>query len=233
MHTSKSTIHTWIHEYSDLCPIIPLRQHFTSEENVVFTKRFEHENLDYEFMYHRYKLNTLAKELFPGLYTYITRFEQGCPDVFFEVGKRCSQPLFKVAVDATSERNNLACKMAAFAVQAATGNRERHRLVEQFMVINDSATVACEVPVWYWEKQKDTGVTGHIDLIQIRNNRVYILDYKPAADHEKKAPWQLYHYAIALSFRTKISLQHMRCAWFDEHSYYEYRPSTAIVNEQS
>lgn len=119
--------------------------------------------------------------------------------------------------------------MAAFAVQAARDNRERHILVERFMVINDKATIACEIPVWYWDKTIDNGVTGHIDMLQVRNDLVYILDYKPDASRNKKAPWQLYHYAVALSYRTKLSLEDIRCAWFDEESYFEYSPSEANV----
>jgi len=56
------------------------------------------------------------------------------------------------------------------------------------MIINDKATIACEVPVWYWEKNIDNGVTGHIDMLQVRNDLVYILDYKPDAYKDKKAP---------------------------------------------
>jgi transposase-like protein len=229
--TGKSTIHSWINEFRDLCPISSAKQYFSDSGeygNVLFTKRFEHENLDYEFMYHKYKLDVLAREQFSGLAKYITRFERGCPDVFFEVGERCSKPNFEVKVKA-KKKTNLACRMAGFAVQAARNNYERHNLVERFMLINDKATIACEVPVWYWEKDIDNGITGHIDILQVRNNLVYILDYKPGAAKEKKASWQLYHYALALSFRTKVSLKDIRCAWFDEDAYYEYNPAEVDI----
>jgi len=226
--TGRSTVHLWIKEFQDLCPITTMRKRFSGSANVLFTKRFEHENLDYEFMYHKYKLDVFVREKFPGLAKYITRFEKGCPNVFFEVGERCSKPMSEVQVKA-KKNVNLACKMAAFAVQAAIDNRERHKVVETFMVINDKATIAREIPVWYWEKNIDNGVTGHIDMLQVRNDLVYILDYKPSASKEKKAPWQLYYYALALSFRTKIPLDNIRCAWFDETVYYEYSPIKARV----
>lgn len=226
--TGRSTVHLWIKEFQDLCPIAPMRDRFTGYADVLFIKRFEHENLNYEFMYHKYKLDVLVRRRFPNLVRYITGFEKGCPDMFFEVGERCSKPKFEVNVKA-KKKVNLACKMAGFAVQAARDNRERHKLVERFMLINDKATIACEVPVWYWDKKLDNGVTGHIDMLQVRNDLIYILDYKPGASKDKKAPWQLYHYALALSFRTKIPLKHMRCAWFDETVYYEYSPIEASV----
>lgn len=226
--TSKTTVHSWLKTFQDICPISPIRTNFSFYDKVLFTKKFEHENLDYEFMYHKYKLDVLVRKRFPGLATYITRFENGCPDEFFEIGERCSQPKFTTKIK-SKRRVNLACKMAGFAVQSKRNNRERHDLVEKFMIINDRATIACEVPVWYWEKSIDSGITGHIDILQERNNHVYILDYKPGAIKDKKAPKQLYHYAVALSFRAKIPFEHIRCAWFDDKAYYEYSPSEADV----
>jgi len=69
-------------------------------------------------------------------------------------------------------------------------------------------------------------------MIQVRNNLVYLVDYKPNAAKDKKAPNQLYHYAKALSYRTKIPLDKIRCAWFDEESYFEYEPASAKVKQR-
>ena len=73
----------------------------------------------------------------------------------------------------------------------------------------------------------DNGITGHIDILQVRNNFVYILDYKPHASKDKKAASQLYHYAVALSFRAKVPFEHIRCGWFDSQSYFEFSPKDA------
>lgn len=224
--TSKSTIHLWLKEFNDLYTISKFKNRVSKFDKILFVKRFEHENLEYKFMYHNYKLNDLAKTRFPDLFNYIISFQKGCPDVFFEIGERCSQPKFETKVN-SKRKVNLACKMASFAVKAKSDNRERHDLVEKFMIINDKATIACEVPVWYWEKSIDNGITGHIDILQVRNNHVYILDYKPNASKDKKAASQLYHYAIALSFRAKVPFEHIRCAWFDSQSYYEFSPKDA------
>jgi hypothetical protein len=176
-------------------------------------------------MYHKFKLISYGNK-YPGLIDYIKGFEKGCPDLFFEIGKRCSQPLFKVDIK-PARKKNLACNMAGFAIKTARDNRDRHNMVETFMLINDKATVACEIPVWYWEKSVDSGITGHIDILQIRGGKVFILDYKPNASKEKKAVQQLYHYAVALGFRTKVPFEKIMCAWFDENDYYEYCPADA------
>ena len=113
----------------------------------------------------------------------------------FEGGERCSQIKLDVTVKKSKGRNQ-ACRLAGLALQAVDDNRnrKRHEVVEEFMLINDTATVACEIPIWMWEKKLDVGVSGHIDLLQIRRGRIYILDFKPKAarENEQKVASQLY-----------------------------------------
>jgi len=40
------------------------------------------------------------------------------------------------------------------------------------------------VPVWYWDKDKNIGVCGHIDILQVKYGKAWILDYKPNAEQE-------------------------------------------------
>jgi len=71
-------------------------------------------------------------------------------------------------------------------------NRERHEVVQDFMLANDTTTLACEVPVYLYRREvgrlpflKDLGldfeegITGHIDVIQIRYGYIHLLDFKP------------------------------------------------------
>ncbi|MBI2676675.1 MAG: PD-(D/E)XK nuclease family protein [Candidatus Yanofskybacteria bacterium] len=58
-------------------------------------------------------------------------------------------------------------------------------------------------------------LTGHIDLLQVRNGQIHILDYKPNAAKEKPLE-QLTWYALALSRLTGLRLFEFKCAWFDE-----------------
>ena len=72
------------------------------------------------------------------------------------------------------------------------------------MLVNDSVTVAVEIPVFltrediaYYRQNRfdidfETSViTGHIDFLQIRNGNIHVLDYKPDARKEKHAHVQL------------------------------------------
>lgn len=66
-------------------------------------------------------------------------------------------------------------------------------------------------------------LTGHIDLIQVRNGQIHLLDYKPHAKKEKPIE-QLTWYALALSRLTGLRLYEFKCAWFDETDYFEFYP---------
>ena len=66
-------------------------------------------------------------------------------------------------------------------------------------------------------------ITGHIDILQIRNGQVHILDYKPNAAKEKPIE-QLTLYAMALSRLTGLRMFEFKCAWFDEKDYFEFYP---------
>ena len=99
-----------------------------------------------------------------------------------------------------TERQNLAPRIAGLILQTVTHNKRRHDTLQRFMLATDSVTVAIEVPIYLTPEdithmQRELGftiplsleatLTGHIDLLQIRNGRIHILDYKPNAVREK------------------------------------------------
>lgn len=193
-------------------------------------KTFRHKDLKYDFQYHVPKLELLCENGFFGLEKYLKGFEVGCPKFFDSIEGRCSQMMIDIAIKKDDRYNN-ACRLASLAIKTAERNNDRHKLVEDFMLINDSSTVACEVPVWLWEKNIDNGISGHVDVLQIRNGLIYILDFKPDAifEDEQKVASQLFFYASGLSFRTGIKMNMFRCAWFDNRHYFEFEPAEAKV----
>src|SRR3989338_11182804 len=125
-------------------------------------------------------------------------------------------------------------------MQAVANNKLRHQTLQEFMLVNDSVTVAAEVPVLLDEDdvlhfrnslnfnvplQLSEGqvITGHIDLLQVRNGMIHIMDYKPSARKARPVD-QLMIYALALSRLTSLRLFHFKCAWFDEEDYFEFYP---------
>jgi ATP-dependent exoDNAse (exonuclease V) beta subunit len=107
--------------------------------------------------------------------------------------------------------------MTDLALELAKTKSQRHEKVEEFFLTNDSATVAVEVPVYLTESESgfDKPITGHIDLIQVRSNRIHIQDYKP--DKSGNVINQLILYSKCLKKRTGLSK--ITCAYFDENDY--------------
>lgn len=225
LKSSPTTVHSWIKEFHDVCSFSKIRAEVVKNngrlEDQIKTKDFIHAGLTYTMKLHRPKL--LMKTVsFPGLRKYLFWLKDNSPDKYFEDGLRSSSLKTATGPDVKIDRKyNAACRMTALALKLARNNRERHSVVEDFFLINDLSTVAVEVPVWYWDK-KEGGISGHIDIIQIRNNRLYILDYKPEARKQRYFSSQLNSYAKALSYRTKIPLEQISCAFFDENQYYEF-----------
>lgn len=109
------------------------------------------------------------------------------------------------------------------------------------MLLNDSVTVAVEVPVYLTRDDityyRNRGfaldfdadlITGHIDFLQMRNGFIHILDFKPEARKEKHAHVQLTIYALALARRAGLPLKVFKCGWFDEKDYFEFFPLQAV-----
>jgi ATP-dependent exoDNAse (exonuclease V) beta subunit len=146
----------------------------------------------------------------------------------------------RLSADVT-RKENYATKLAALALQIAPNNKKRHETLQRFMLLNDSATIAVEVPIYltpddfaYFQARGFTfpfgehPITGHIDFLQLRSGYLHIFDYKPDAAKETHAVTQLTIYAMALSRRTGIPVKAFKCAWFDERDYYEFFPLPSV-----
>lgn len=215
---SRSTIQRWVHQYSDLCPMRKYRRKLRNGPGIIREIEFVHRGLTYRFGCNLFKMNWMKGDL-AGLKDYILNF-QDKPQ--FQEGTRCSEARIRAEVRTTSE-NDIASRMAAFTSFAARNNSERHEVLERFMLINDTATIAKEVPVYFWDKRIGT-VTGHIDILQARFGKVHIMDYKPQARKEHPEG-QLFLYALGLMFRTGFPLERMVCAWFDKDDLLSFSPS--------
>jgi hypothetical protein len=207
------------------------------------SKVFQHEQ-EYFFKFHTPKLEKLSKEE-PRLRDYLLEIYNNCPDEFFSKSLRCSQTKLKNVELRKRAKNNGAMALAKSALRKVKNNRMRHPAVQDFMLANDSATIACEVPVYLapWEVPgMERPLSGHIDILQIRGGeiaasgstpprndkggatrpKIWILDYKPNARYNiQKYMTQVFLYGVCLSRRTKISMDNIGLAYFDDTHYYE------------
>ncbi|MBL7051003.1 transposase family protein [Candidatus Woesearchaeota archaeon] len=225
---SNSIVCVWINEFKRLCPYYKIRDKVINEygKNIIASKLFKHNGLTYNYKYHKAKIDFLDKE-FNELVKYLKRIEEDFPHEFFDINKRCSQLKMKLdGIENIDRKKSYASDLARFSVGAARNDYLRHKVIEEFMLINDVCTVAIEVPIWFWDKRWKKGICGHIDIIQTRGNKIHILDYKPNAISENlsKVCSQLFFYAKGISFRTGIKLKDIRCAWFDDKDYFEFQP---------
>jgi len=263
---TQKTISNWLNEYKPLTPFFRLRNRVKKLYNpgtIVEKHPLTHNNLSYKFQYHRAKLDLLFRDkLYNNKFSDLTKFEQPLrrylhkiptkdfPHHIFEKKEpsqedlsRSSQLKFKILPLLKHSKYNLANKLASLALNLATTNKQRHQVIQDFMLINDSTTIATEIPVYLTKydisylKNKGfklnlegqiTPITGHIDILQARNNLIHILDYKPEA--QKINPInQLIIYALALASRTKLAIKDFKCAWFDENNYFEFFPLLAVL----
>jgi ATP-dependent exoDNAse (exonuclease V) beta subunit len=166
--------------------------------------------------------------------------EDKSPDPLAAV--RSSKSRFEILPLTRMEKQNLANDLAALGLLLARKTRDRHPSIQDFMLANDSSTVACEVPVYLTSDEiayyKSKGffitlpeskkpITGHIDVVQARNGFVHLLDYKPKA-REIDPVNQLVVYALAFASRTRLPVKVFKCAWFDEKDYFEFFPLQAV-----
>ncbi len=220
------TIYSWINKYKNTLTFIKLRKKYNIEPTTLTTtKRFYHKQI-YPFTYHNLKLNLKTKEL-PQFKRYINWIKRSLPNKIFLSGPRASQTDIKKDVKIIKRKTN-DIELTRLALKTKEKNVSAHELVEQFFLYNDKNTVCIELPVFINPEEThlfkiDTPLTGHIDLIQIRNNELHILDYKPNLNHPEKYKGQLLAYKEAVHHRTQIPEKNIVTAVFNQYDYYEFK----------
>ena len=224
----KSSVERWVKEY-DL-GYLAIRERIVKKygSSLIIGRMFKHSGLLYHFKCHKGKLGVFGK--FNGLKEFINSISKGVDDTLFNsAADRCSQAKLDVSVNIKVSENTKLNKIIGGALKLVKNNKQRHSIVEDFMLNCDRDTIAVEVPVWYWDKSKDVGVCGHVDLVQVKYGKVWIMDFKPnaASENVDSVVSQLYSYALGLSFRSRVGLGNIKCAWFDEDKMYCFDASKA------
>ena len=241
------TIRSWLSTHRPLTTYARLRsagKRLFTPQTMIRTYQLNHRQV-YRFELHQAKLQlvlqTPAHKEFAPLTDYLEGVDDRFPHHLFEATHQRSSSFpaeFNLPV---TRKENHATQVAKLVLPTSPTNKKRHETLQRFMLINDSVTVAVEIPIYLTRKDlayfRSRGfdlnfdsdlITGHIDLLQIRNGYLHILDYKPEARKEKHAHVQLTIYALALSRRTNLPLRHFKCAWFDEHDYFEFFPLKGV-----
>ncbi len=224
-------------------------------KEVVSEQKLFHQQI-YDFKYHRGKTALILEDDYRNyklrkIQDFLELIIAECPHQIFKQSQARSSEfknLFNLDQVRIVRKENRASQMAKFVMQAVANNKLRHEKLQEFMLFCDSCTAAVEVPVLldaddviHFKKalnfeipfslKNQEMITGHIDLIQIRNGMIHILDFKPSAAKYKPIE-QLTIYALALSRLTSLRLYNFKCAWFDEDDYFEFFPLHAVYKKK-
>jgi transposase-like protein len=237
LEVKPSTLSGWVEEFEPLCRYSRLRPYglkLFSPNQVIQTAHLYHHQV-YDFSVHRGKLALLLQEYknnkFDNLREFLEAIQSECPHQFFKEGLRASELKVDFSLEEViiREKQNFANRIAGLVLQAVSDNKLRHRSLQDFMLRNDSVTVAVEVPLYMDQMdlehmqeelefkiplKLDKVLTGHIDILQLRNGAVHILDYKPQDKDKRrlKPVTQLTLYALMLSRLTGLRLYDFKCA---------------------
>jgi hypothetical protein len=246
----EKTFRLWYTAHKPICTYHTLRgaiaHHF--EPDGLLEKHYLQHRQVYLYTLHHGKLEHLFSFRYHRAYAPIRNYlvtdvlSQDFPHELFTREERDRSSQYPVILQAAvTRKDNYATKLAGLALQIAPSNIKRHETLQRFMLLNDSATIAVEVPIYltpedfaYFRSRGFTfpfgnnPITGHIDFLQLRSGFLHILDYKPNAAKEKHAVTQLTIYALALSRRTGLPVKAFKCAWFDERDYFEFFPLPSI-----
>jgi hypothetical protein len=94
-----------------------------------------------------------------------------------------------------------------------------HEPVLKNILIKDTNSIAIEVPIW--KKFGEDFITGHIDLIQIVNDTIKVVDYKPEGNFLGSLP-QVASYGLLI--KSILNLSKITCISFNKKEAWEFNP---------
>jgi hypothetical protein len=246
------TINSWLTVYRSVATYARLRaagKKLLNPRSIIVSRLFEHRQV------HRFQVHSAKLELslqspshhhLSPLRGYLTAVQRDFPNHLFQNTAERSSTFPAKLHPAIARKENHATRTAALVLPTSPNNKKRHETLQRFMIVNDSVTVAVEIPVYltrddigYYHSRgfsldfDSNVITGHIDLLQIRNGHIHILDYKPEARKETHAHVQLTIYALALARRAGLPLKLFKCGWFDERDYFEFFPLQGVYRRRA
>lgn len=177
---------------------------------------------------------------FIRLREYLDNVFEDCPNDYFNAGPRSSALRFKINPNLIEIQGHEISSLARFGLENNERYNTAHSKVQVFMLENDNSTIGVEVPIWLEPDElnnfrelfgEELPLTGHIDVLRVDNDKIWIWDYKPKAHKEEFACTQVYFYALMLSKRTGISLENFRCGYFDDKYAFVFRPEEVKLEQ--
>ncbi len=202
---------------------------------------FQHPGGYYFYRMHNIKSERLNNGL-SNLKVFLNNMFEDCPHDYFFTGPRSSQLKFQLPkLDLKKVTGHEVCELTSKGLEENFFRfKTAHSKVQVYMLENDDKTLAVEVPIWLNANElknysrlfrSQEPLTGHIDILRLENDKIWVWDYKPNAIREKYAATQVYFYTLMLSKRTGVPLDHFRCGYFDSAYAFMFKPEEMEFKE--
>ena len=214
---------------------------------------FFHQNIKYSFNWnltnHKVKLSQLQsnREEFKKLGTFLKRVYQGSipNDLFNRRGTpRVSQFKIKGLKNAflssfskqlirsgTIMKSDSSAKLPKYVEEVFSNFQKEkkpkpnHGPILKRILIKDKDSIAMEVPIW--RIYNNVSITGHIDLIQIEDNMIKVIDYKPDENFLYSIP-QVATYGFLI--KKVLDINNLKCISFNKGESWEYDPEILMTD---
>ena len=100
-----------------------------------------------------------------------------------------------------------------------------HDPVLKNILIKDNNSIAIEIPIW--KINKENLITGHIDLMQIQDNTIKVIDYKPEGNFLASIP-QVATYGLLV--KNLFNITNLQCVTFNKNEVWEYNPLILLTD---
>ncbi|MBD3338011.1 MAG: hypothetical protein GF353_02810 [Candidatus Lokiarchaeota archaeon] len=213
---------------------------------------FYHQRIKYSFNWnlknHKIKLNQLLANYkdFKRLGSYLKKIYEGTvPNDLFNRNDITRVSSFRVkglkngfirsfskklirsgkieCLDSDSKLSSLTQKVFETFKKNSISRKPGHDPVLKNILIKDKDSIAIEIPVWM--KLNNLPITGHIDLIQIVNNTIRIIDYKPEGNFLHSLP-QVASYGLLI--KKLLKPKNLICASFNIKETWIYEPEILL-----
>ena len=205
---------------------------------MIVHKSFKH-GWFYHYRLHKLNSENLCNPQFFELDKYLNSLFENCPDKHFNK-IRSSSMKFPLDFEMKKTKNHEVSSLAQEGV--VNGTKSAHTNVQLHMLNYDPKTIAVEVPLWieshenmHHERIFNTNepLSGHIDVLRIEDDKIWVWDFKPGAHLEKFAVTQTFFYSLMLSKRTGIPLNDFRCGYFDDELAFMFKPEIKALEKLS
>lgn len=201
-----STLTHWIFEHKELLSYLRLRdagRHRYPPTETIRTIKLYHRQI-YSYALHRPKLDRLRSGAlddkrrgdlrFSAVADFLEAVPRTCPHELFQAehaSGRASQahPAFadnsRIIIN---RKENIATRIAALVIPTVGDNHRRHEMLQQFMLANDSVTLAVEIPIWLREDDIVALEKKHArcnKLVEEEHRRTQVVEARPARLHDQ------------------------------------------------